>query len=124
MFGMGITEILFIAIIAIIFLGPEHLPKAMVEVAKLIKSVKKVVTDTKETIEKEVNITELKNEALDYKKMVEDGVGEFSKVGDMNLDSILEDKPKKDTHTPNEEKKVESKNEEPKKEIPKIKESE
>jgi sec-independent protein translocase protein TatB len=119
MFGMGITEILFIAVIAIIFLGPEHLPKAMIEVAKFIKSVKKVVTDTKETIEKEVNITELKNEALDYKKMVEDGVGEFSKVGDMNLESMLEDKPKKEAkeETPKE-------SEPPKKEIPKIKESE
>lgn len=92
MFGMGITEILFIAIIAIIFLGPEHLPKAMIEVARFIKFVKKVATETKETIEKEMNIYDLKNEALEYKKMVESGVEGFTKIGDLDLKKGSEDK--------------------------------
>lgn len=99
MFGMGITEILFIAVIAIIFLGPEHLPKAMIEVAKFIKSVKKVVTETKETIEKEVNIHDLKNEALEYKKMVENGVGELTKIGELDFESESKPKQEKDAQT-------------------------
>jgi len=103
MFGMGITEILFVAVIAIIFLGPDHLPKAMIEIAKFIKSVKKVVTETKETIEKEVNIYDLKNEALEYKNMVENGVQEFTKIGNLDLDSDMvvkkEDFATKDTPT-------------------------
>lgn len=111
MFGMGITEILFIAVIAIIFLGPDHLPKAMIELAKLIKSVKKTVTDAKETIEKEVNISELKHEALEYKRMVENSVDEFSKVGDLGLEETKKETP--------EAREQES---EPKKEIPKIEE--
>lgn len=110
MFGMGITEILFIAVIAIIFLGPDHLPKAMIETAKFIKSLKKTLTDAKETIEKEVNISELKNEALEYKKMVENGVDEFTKVGDLDLEET--DKPIA--------KKSEKDQDEPKKEVPKI----
>jgi len=97
MFGMGITEILLIAVIAIIFLGPEHLPKAMIEVAKFIKSVKKVVTETKETIEKEVNIHDLKNEALEYKKMVESGVGELTKIGDLDFEGESKPVSEKDT---------------------------
>lgn len=37
MFGMGFTEILIIAIIAILFLGPDKLPSAMVEIAKFLE---------------------------------------------------------------------------------------
>ena len=38
---MGFTEILLIAIVAILFLGPDKLPGAMVEIAKFIKGAKK-----------------------------------------------------------------------------------
>ncbi|MCD8476704.1 MAG: twin-arginine translocase TatA/TatE family subunit [Sulfurospirillum sp.] len=41
MFGLGFSEILVIAIIAILFLGPEKLPDAMVKGAKFFKSFKK-----------------------------------------------------------------------------------
>ena len=41
MFGMGITEILLIAIVAVIALGPEKLPDAMVKIAKMFNSIKK-----------------------------------------------------------------------------------
>ena len=41
MFGMGFTEILVVIVIAILFLGPDKLPTAMVEVAKFIKGIKK-----------------------------------------------------------------------------------
>ena len=44
MFGMGITEILLIAIVAVIALGPEKLPDAMVKIARLFNSVKKGIT--------------------------------------------------------------------------------
>ncbi len=35
MFGMGFTEILMIAVVAIIFLGPDKLPSAMVKLHDL-----------------------------------------------------------------------------------------
>ncbi|WP_281950630.1 Sec-independent protein translocase protein TatB [Nitrosophilus kaiyonis] len=68
MFGMGFTEILMIAIVAIIFLGPEKLPKFLVDVAKFFKSVKRAVNDAKNSLEEEIKISELKEEALEYKK--------------------------------------------------------
>ena len=46
MFGMGFSEVLVIAIIAIIFLGPEKLPDAMVKVAKFFKTVKNAKSAT------------------------------------------------------------------------------
>ena len=68
MFGMGFTEILMIAIVAIIFLGPEKLPQFLIDIAKFFKSVKRAINDAKTNLEREVQISELKEEALEYKE--------------------------------------------------------
>jgi len=77
MFGMSFTEILIIAVIAIIFLGPDKLPNAMVQVAKFFKSFKKSISEAKETIDHELKIQELKDEALSYKKKIESAASEI-----------------------------------------------
>lgn len=68
MFGMSFTEILVIAIIAILFLGPDKLPNAMVQIAKFFKTFKSSINDAKSSIEQEMKIQELKEEAQKYKK--------------------------------------------------------
>lgn len=68
MFGMGFTEILFIAVIAILFLGPDKLPSAMVEIAKFFRNAKKTIGSVKDSLEEEMNVNEIKEEALAYKK--------------------------------------------------------
>ncbi len=68
MFGLGFTEIMIIAVIAILFLGPDKLPSAMVEVAKFFKNTKKTINTVKESLEQEMNVSEIKQEALAYKK--------------------------------------------------------
>lgn len=80
MFGMGFSEILVIAIIAIIFLGPEKLPDAMVKVAKFFKTVKTSVNDVKSSFEQEMKIQELKEEALSYKQKLDDAATSARKV--------------------------------------------
>jgi sec-independent protein translocase protein TatB len=80
MFGMGFGEILIIAIIAILFLGPDNLPDAMVKVAKFFKSVKSSVNDVKSTFEQEMKIQELKDEALSYKKKLDEAATSARKV--------------------------------------------
>merc|ERR1711879_951973 len=62
MFGMGFMEILLIAVIAIIALGPEKLPSAMVDIAKFLKKFKSGVEDAKSTLDNELNISEMKEE--------------------------------------------------------------
>ena len=54
MFGMGFMEILLIAIVAVIALGPEKLPNAMVEIAKFIKKFKSGLEDAKSTLDNEI----------------------------------------------------------------------
>lgn len=91
MFGMGIAEILVIAIIAIIALGPEKLPDAMVQIAKLFNSLKKSINEAKTTLDNELNINELKNEANKFKAQIEDtklSLTNETKV-DLGLDDVF-----------------------------------
>ncbi len=71
MFGMGFSEILLIAVIAILFLGPDKLPEAMVQIAKFFKSFKSSINEAKSSIEQEVRLQDLKEEALEYKKKLD-----------------------------------------------------
>ena len=85
MFGMSLGEILVIAIIAILFIGPDKLPEAMVKVAKFFRSLKKTIHETKESIEQEIHLSELKEEALSYKKELNDIVDEYKNDSDFNI---------------------------------------
>lgn len=70
MFGMGFFEIFMIAVVAIIFLGPEKLPKAFVDVAKFLRAIKKTMEDAKDSLDKEINLDKIKEEALAYKNHI------------------------------------------------------
>lgn len=80
MFGMDMGELLVIAIVAIIFLGPDKLPDAMVKVAKFFKSFKNSINDVKNSFEQEMKIQELKEEALVYKKKLDEAATSARKV--------------------------------------------
>ncbi len=87
MFGMGFTEILMIAVVAILFLGPDKLPNAMVQIAKFIKGAKSAITDAKSAIDSEIKIAELKEEALGYKSKLDEASAElqgFKNINPMN----------------------------------------
>ncbi|EAL3131686.1 Sec-independent protein translocase subunit TatB, partial [Campylobacter jejuni] len=48
-------------------LGPDKLPEAIVQIAKILKAVKRNIDDAKSSIEKEIRINDLKEEAKKYK---------------------------------------------------------
>ncbi|EAH6445551.1 Sec-independent protein translocase subunit TatB, partial [Campylobacter jejuni] len=52
---------------AILVLGPDKLPEAIVQIAKILKAVKRNIDDAKSSIEKEIRINDLKEEAKKYK---------------------------------------------------------
>ncbi|HIP61554.1 MAG TPA: Sec-independent protein translocase subunit TatB [Sulfurovum sp.] len=70
MFGIGFVEILFIAIIAIIFLGPDKLPEAMVQVAKFMNSFRKTVSEAKSSFENEVHMKDIREQANTYRDTI------------------------------------------------------
>ncbi|MCF6243446.1 MAG: Sec-independent protein translocase protein TatB [Sulfurovum sp.] len=88
MFGIGFTELLLISVIAILFLGPDKLPEALVDMAKFIKSVKKTITDAKDSFEEEIKLNDLKEEALTYKKQLDDATAELKSFKNISLDDF------------------------------------
>ncbi len=88
MFGIGFTELLIISIVAILFLGPDKLPQAMIEIAKFIKSVKKTVGEAKSSLEEEMKIADLKEEALSYKKQLDDATNELKNFKNIDFDDF------------------------------------
>jgi len=83
MFGMGFTEILLIAVIAILFLGPEKLPSTMIEIAKFFRNVKNTVGSVKDSIEDELHVSDIKKEALAYKKELLNASEKVNEVANM-----------------------------------------
>ena len=76
MFGMSLGEIFIVAIIAILFVGPEKLPDALVKIAKFFRSFKSTINEAKESFDKELQIKELREEALNYKRQLTSTVTE------------------------------------------------
>lgn len=64
---MSFGEIIVILVVAILVLGPDKLPEAIVQIAKILKAVKRSIDDAKSSIEKEIRINDLKEEAKKYK---------------------------------------------------------
>jgi len=91
MFGIGFTELVLISIIAILFLGPDKLPGALVEMGKFIKSVKKTIGEAKSSLEEEMKISDLKEEALSYKKQLTDATDELKGFKNLSLDDDFDD---------------------------------
>ena len=92
MFGISFPEMTLILVIAVIALGPEKLPKALVEIAKYFKIIKKAVNDAKSNFEQEVKIAELKEDAKKYKDSIENATNSVrKKLTFEELDEIKKD---------------------------------
>ncbi|AXX87279.1 Sec-independent protein translocase protein TatB [Malaciobacter marinus] len=92
MFGMGFFEITLVAVIAIIALGPEKLPKAMVEIARFLKKFKSGVEDAKSTLDNELSISEMREEANKFKAQIEDAKSSVNVNNmDLGLNDIMND---------------------------------
>jgi sec-independent protein translocase protein TatB len=105
MFGMGFTEILLIAVIAILFLGPDKLPSTMVEIAKFFRSAKNTLGSMKSSIEDEMHIADIKQEALAYKQELEKASHTVTHAADIDnhIDTLLDDSPTSPQDKPKEE---------------------
>ena len=88
MFGIGFTELLLISIVAILFLGPDKLPEAMIEIAKFIKSVKKTISEAKSSLDEEMRIADLKEEALNYKRQLDEATNELRNFKNIDFDAF------------------------------------
>ena len=103
MFGMGFMEIFLVAVVAIIALGPEKLPTAMVDLAKMFKKLKSGLDDAKSSLDEELKISDMKAEANKFKAQFEDakssitvskkelGIENLGLNSDLDMGGLLDD---------------------------------
>ena len=91
MFGIGFFEILIILVVAVIFLGPDKLPQAIVDFVKFFRALKKSINEAKDTLDKELEISKLASEVEGIKSQFETQVDSITKDIDLgNLQEIKE----------------------------------
>jgi sec-independent protein translocase protein TatA len=56
MFGLGVTEILVILVIAFLLFGPQQLPEIGRQVGKAVKGFKDATDDVRKSVEPELNL--------------------------------------------------------------------
>jgi sec-independent protein translocase protein TatB len=61
MFDVGFSELVVIALVALIVIGPERLPRVARTVGALLGRAQRYVNDVKADIQREVNLDELKS---------------------------------------------------------------
>ena len=71
-FGIGISELFFIAVIALIVLGPERLPGALREVAKFIRTVRGLTNELMSQFGDEIKVLDELNPQNLLRELTED----------------------------------------------------
>jgi sec-independent protein translocase protein TatA len=84
MFGLGVTEILVILIVAFLLFGPQQLPEVGRQVGKAIKGLKDVAEDVKKTVEPELNLmqAEVKSVEQDLESSMKEAEEAIKKQAD------------------------------------------
>ncbi|MEO8487419.1 MAG: Sec-independent protein translocase protein TatB [Betaproteobacteria bacterium] len=72
MFDIGFSEIVVIAVVALIVLGPERLPKAARTMGHLFGRLQRYVNDVKADISREMELEELKKLQQEVKSAAQD----------------------------------------------------
>ena len=74
MFGIGLPELIIIAVVALIFIGPDKLPGVMRSIGKGLVELKRATSDVRSTvqeemqkIEEEIELKEVRESAQDFK---------------------------------------------------------
>jgi sec-independent protein translocase protein TatB len=79
MFDVGFSELIVIALVALIVIGPERLPRVARTLGALLGRAQRYVNDVKADIQREVDLDELKNISATFQdaaKSVEQSVGQ------------------------------------------------
>jgi sec-independent protein translocase protein TatB len=72
MFDTGFAEIMVIAVIALLVVGPERLPEVAATVGSWIGKAKAFISTTKEDIEREIQASEMRDILSEQKKEIDE----------------------------------------------------
>jgi sec-independent protein translocase protein TatB len=91
MFDIGFSELLVIAIVALIVIGPERLPKVARTAGHLFGRLQRYVNDVKSDIQREIELDELKKLRSQFEeaaRSVEQSVGEVGRELNATTDDL------------------------------------
>jgi sec-independent protein translocase protein TatB len=81
MFDIGFSELIVIALVALIVIGPERLPKVARTLGALLGRAQRYVNDVKADIQREVNLEELKDLKSTFQDAAKDVEQSVAKIG-------------------------------------------
>jgi sec-independent protein translocase protein TatB len=91
MFDMGFTEMLVIAVVALVVLGPEKLPKVAKQAGAWIGKLQRYVSDVKSDINRQMELEELRKlqtEVSDAAKGLESSINSSVSSAQTELNSL------------------------------------
>ena len=101
MFGIGLPEMIIIAVVALIFIGPDKLPgvlrsigKGLVELKRATSDVRSTVQEEMQKIEDEMELKEVRESAQDFKNELG---GVANKVDPLTLSKFNTEDQKEET---------------------------
>jgi len=99
MFDIGFSELLLIAVVALVVIGPERLPKVARTAGHLFGRFQRYVSSVKSDISREMELDELRKAGQSFKESVESaargverqaGEAEYSIKDEVNKDKVEE----------------------------------
>ena len=80
MFGIGLPEMIIIAAVALIFIGPDKLPGVLRSIGKGLVELKRATSDVRSTVQDEMNKIEEEIELKDVRESAQDFSNELGGV--------------------------------------------
>tara|TARA_B100000945_G_scaffold247836_1_gene204286 strand:+ start:218 stop:649 length:432 start_codon:yes stop_codon:yes gene_type:complete len=80
MFGIGIPELIIIAAVALVFIGPDKLPSVLRSIGKGIVELKRATSDVRSTVQDEMHKIEEEIELKEIRKSAEEFSNELGGV--------------------------------------------
>ena len=89
MFGLGVTEVLVILIVAFLLFGPQQLPEVGRQVGKAVKGFKDATDDIRKSVEPELNLmqAEMKSVEQDLESSMKEAEESIKKSAEQNPDA-------------------------------------
>ena len=83
MFDIGFTEIVLVAVIGLLILGPERMPVAVRTIGLWVGKIKRTVSGVQKEIQDELRVDEIRKKADENRKAIEDRMAELQAETDI-----------------------------------------
>lgn len=85
MFGLGLGELLLLAVILFVLIGPKQIPEVMKVVGNIVRELSKARQDLNATIDQDDSLRSIRDSVKDVKSTVQDQVQKIASSIHENL---------------------------------------